>query len=193
MDCTGTEGLNVVEDAQLSDAFDDNDLMSFTPVASLVHERLGMEGNDTLSKGNTASLRFRTQDSDDLTSQPPQKRARHSDELKNVSVDVCMDNQSEKDMDTASEYQNQTESSFANVDGSVEKVGTHEFEIIDEVVADEEELEEEGEQDSDESLDDTELYALLEEGITKDSISHSERPIEREKVVLVGMYMCVCV
>ena len=179
--------MNVVEDTQLSDAFDNNDLMSFTPVASLVHERLGMEGNDTLNKGNTASLRLRTQDSNGLSSQPPQKRARHSDELKNIAFDT-MDSQSENNMDSACDYQNQSESSFANVDESVEKVGTHEFEIIDEVAADEEELEEEVEQDSDESLDDTELYALLEEGITKDSISHSERPIEREKVVLVGMY-----
>ena len=173
--------MNVVEDTQLSDAFDNNDLMSFTPVASLVHERLGMEGNDTLNK------RLRTQDSNGLSSQPPQKRARHSDELKNIAVDT-MDSQSENNMDSACDYQNQSESSFANVDESVEKVGTHEFEIIDEVAADEEELEEEVEQDSDESLDDTELYALLEEGITKDSISHSERLIEREKVVLVGMY-----
>jgi hypothetical protein len=64
----------------------------------------------------------------------------------------------------------------------------HEFEIIDEVVADEDDLDDQGGegQDSDDSLDDTELYAMLEEGINKDSIA--ARPIEREKVVLVGMY-----
>ena len=178
--------MNVEEDAQLSDSFDD-DLVSFTPVASLVHE-----GNDTLSKGNTASQRLRAHENDGLSSEPPQKRVRHSDVLKNITTKVSMDNQSENDLDSASAYQNHSESPFANVDESVEKVGTHEFEIIDEVAADDDELEE-GEQDSDESLDDTELYALLEEGITKDSISHSVRPIEREKVVLVGMYIIITV
>lgn len=62
-------------------------------------------------------------------------------------------------------------------------IHTHEFEIIDEVNDDGKETEQEP--DSEDSLEDSELYALLEEGITKDSITNSGKPIEREKVVLV--------
>lgn len=131
----------------------------------------------------------------DGLSGPPEKRVRFSEpsgdgnDGAECGFSGLLDRQAENG--SAIPYNNplQQSSDMALDDGDLDmdKAGTHEFEIIDEVVMDEDEQDEPGDQDSDESLDDSELYAMLEEGITKDTIANSEsdRPIEREKVVLV--------
>lgn len=176
--------MSAGKSTQPSGATRKEDPMSFTPLTSLVHERLDMERYDMFSKDSVTYVKEGA--SEEMSSEPPLKRARNSDrhlESKDNPSEICADNQSDRDLGQAPADQ----SLFLSEENR-EDFGTHEFEIIDEVAADEEDQEEEGERDSDDSLDDTELYALLEEGITKDSISHSDRPIEREKVVLVGMY-----
>ena len=165
------------------------DTVSFTPVANQNNERLDLDSNDPHSKDNTESLPDQCE-SVSSDSEPPAKRARHEDAPSISTSEACVNNR-ENDVDSSDGRESFSHNSLALDDGA-ERIGTHEFEIIDEVAADEDDEYEEGDQDSDESLDDTELYALLEEGITKDTIANADRPIEREKVVLVGTYLGLC-
>lgn len=75
---------------------------------------------------------------------------------------------------------------------------THEFEIIDDIGLDDEGGDSNPEDLSDEDLDDSEIYAWLEEGIDRKALngdgSNEDGPIEREKVVLKGLFnICISV
>lgn len=149
-----------------------------------------------MSHGNTLKHSSEDKDEAEINAEPPAKipRLTYEQETEHVgcadsggsSVADSKDDDDGDMVDSPSSEKNMCPLPLHIEDEErMEKYGTHEFEIIDEVAADDD-GKEENEQDSDDSLDDSELYALLEEGITKDSISGLQKPIEREKVVLVG-------
>ncbi|PVD31708.1 hypothetical protein C0Q70_07126 [Pomacea canaliculata] len=148
-----------------------------------------------MSHGNTLKHSSEDKDEAEINAEPPAKipRLTYEQETEHVgcadsggsSVADSKDDDDGDMVDSPSSEKNMCPLPLHIEDEErMEKYGTHEFEIIDEVAADDD-GKEENEQDSDDSLDDSELYALLEEGITKDSISGLQKPIEREKVVLV--------
>ncbi|KAK7499102.1 hypothetical protein BaRGS_00009649 [Batillaria attramentaria] len=177
-------------DEKLQSSSSTGESKSSSPMASLLHKRLDLEADDVLDKHLTETTVHLVEDE---CQEPPIKRQRLStqfdvhgdqdDSALSGSGPIPADPVSDHSLPNVMEGQSfdQLNESEENID----RVSTHEFEIIDEVVADEDGKEEEPDQDSEDSLEDSELYALLEEGITKDSITSSGKPIEREKVVLV--------
>lgn len=172
-------------------------LMSLSPKTSLKHERLDFEANDV--RDDLLIRVSKVQHDVEVTEEPPQKRICLSptpDSLELFGGDSSDSSALRNDFRENSQNDGEQfpiiyESSIHSLspEASERMDTTHEFEIIDEVVADDDGKEEESELISDDSFEDSELYALLEEGITKDSISRPEKPTEREKVVLVGKFL----
>lgn len=169
---------------QQSDASSsDKESASLDPLANLNEKGLDMERSDAFDKDTWEDPEL---EEGEISSEPPCKRQK----MLESGGAVCPFAHQAESAPDADDDAGEDGADLDEDNQEQEDSGTHhEFEIIDEIAEGEDDQEEEGEGDSDDSLDDAELYALLEEGITKDSITPSDQPIEREKVVLVGMYI----
>lgn len=127
------------------------------------------------------------------------------DDKDDDNADTTVTGHPENDVEMQDDVEKENESDDEVVDDG-DDGEDHEFEIIDQVESEEEEGHEEGDErggqtkakdgsndvddssSSDEDLDDTELHAMLEKGIDRESLRKDDRsaPIIKQKIVLKG-------